>query len=675
MNLLTTVLLLLVCLLISNVISHYIPFIPTALIQIVLGIIIALSFRNIKVKIESEWFMLLFVAPLLYNDGRRFQLKELWKLRRPILGNAIFLVLLTAIGGGYFIHWMIPKIPIAAAFALAAILSPTDPVAVNGIAKRIQIPENILNLVRGESLINDASGLVAFNYAVAAVVTESFSLKEAVLDFIYMFSMGAILGIIFGMLIMWIKYALRKSGIIDVTFHSLMQILVPFIIYIITEELLHASGVIAVVIAGIIHSLISERTETIVPNEKIVTENIWSIIIFTLNGIVFILLGLNIPSSMGETVVDPNIGNWLALGYVIAIGLVILGIRFIWSILFSYYQYNFVKTEHTDKPSLKTSLLVSLTGVRGAVTMAGVLSIPYFSMSGRAFPERSLILFLAAGVILFTLISATVLLPILSNKAAKEGEILNNMYLTEIRKKLIQESIKKIRLEMNEENEAAAYELMSEYKLMYKKIDRYGDFRETQDYQNEITKIRLLGVKAERKYIHDIRDNKEIDPKILSIFESSLDYREEVLSNSVFTGYKHVLEETFRGFTHFKAQYIKSEEISVDKLRAARNIQLGAFKAAIKALEEYSSKGGRADIANVVILDYKRMINKLKSANLQYNDKKEEQKEELRIKVIDFERCQIRAMYELGEISNKQAKELRRFINYIESVTLYEQVE
>lgn len=267
------------------------------------------------------------------------------------------------------------------------------------------------------------------------------------------------------------------------------------------------------------------------------------------------------------------------------------------------------------------------------------------------------------------------LLPILSNKAAKEGEVLNNMYLTEIRKKLIQESIKKIRLEMNEENEAAAYELMSEYKLMYKKIDRYGDFRETQDYQNEITKIRLLGVKAERKYIHDIRDNKEIDPKILSIFESSLDYREEVLSNSVFTGYKHVLEETFRGFTHFKAQYIKSEEISVDKLRAARNIQLGAFKAAIKALEEYSSKGGRADIANVVILDYKRMINKLKSANLQYNDKKEEQKEELRIKVIDFERCQIRAMYELGEISNKQAKELRRFINYIESVTLYEQVE
>lgn len=101
MNLLTTVLLLLVCLLISNVISHYIPFIPTALIPIVLGIIIALSFRNIKVKIESEWFMLLFVAPLLYNDGRRFQLKELWKLRRPILGNAIFLVLLTAIGGGY----------------------------------------------------------------------------------------------------------------------------------------------------------------------------------------------------------------------------------------------------------------------------------------------------------------------------------------------------------------------------------------------------------------------------------------------------------------------------------------------------------------------------------------------------------------------------------------------
>ena len=147
MNLLMTILILLLCLLISNVISHYIPFIPTALTQIAFGIMIALISSKLTLELETEWFLLLFVAPLLYNDGRHFPRDELWKMRRSILANAIVLVLVTTIGGGYFIHWMIPNIPIAAAFALAAILSPTDPVAVNGIAKRIHIPEKVLNLV------------------------------------------------------------------------------------------------------------------------------------------------------------------------------------------------------------------------------------------------------------------------------------------------------------------------------------------------------------------------------------------------------------------------------------------------------------------------------------------------------------------------------------------------
>ncbi len=182
MEILMTILLLLVCLILSNVVSHYMPYIPTALIQIAFGIAIALAFEEFRLEIRTDWFLLLFVAPLLYNDGRHFPRDELWRLKAPIFGNAIVLVLLTTIGGGMFIHWMIPDVPIGAAFALAAILSPTDPVAVNGIAKRIHLPDNVLNLVRGESLINDASGLVAFNYAVASVVTGYFSLHEAILD-------------------------------------------------------------------------------------------------------------------------------------------------------------------------------------------------------------------------------------------------------------------------------------------------------------------------------------------------------------------------------------------------------------------------------------------------------------------------------------------------------------
>ena len=310
MDLLMIILLLIGCLLISNIIGHYLPFIPTALIQIAIGVILALLFSNITLELETEWFLLLFVAPLLYNDGRNFPREELWNMKMPILGNAIILVLITTLAGGYFIHWLIPSIPLAAAFALAAILSPTDPVAVNGIAKRIQIPEKILNVVRGESLINDASGLVAFKYAVVAVVTGYFSIKEALLNFSYTFLIGGILGLVVGTILTQIRFSLRRAGIRDVIFHTLLQLLTPFIVYLVAEDVFHASGVIAVVVAGIAQALVKDKTEILLAEEQLLTENTWSIVLFILNGIVFLLLGLNIPSSMEESIENTSINNW-----------------------------------------------------------------------------------------------------------------------------------------------------------------------------------------------------------------------------------------------------------------------------------------------------------------------------------------------------------------------------
>ncbi|TDL73570.1 Na+/H+ antiporter [Rhodococcus qingshengii] len=677
MDLLMSVLLLIVGLLISNIISHYLPSIPTALTQIGFGILIALLFRDISLEIETEWFLLLFVAPLLYNDGRHFPREELWRMRAPIFGNAIILVLLTTIGGGYFIHWLIPNIPLAAAFALAAILSPTDPVAVNGIAKRIRIPEKVLHLVRGESLINDASGLVAFNYAVAAVVTGYFSLIEAVFDFTYMFLAGALLGFLLGVLVTWIRFILRKQGINDVTFHSLLQIMTPFVIFIITEELFHASGVIAVVVAGIVHALVKERTEALSAEEQVLTENIWSIILFVLNGIVFLLLGLNIPFSMMETVANPHYGNWLIIGYVLAIGMVILGIRYLWSYLFSTYEYHFVKGKEGDKPNSKTTLVTSLTGVRGAVTMAGVLSIPYVIMSGAVFPERSLILFIAAGVILFTLLAATVFLPLLSKEEEVEGEIEDEIDINEAKKKLMLSAIKKLHLEMNEENEAVAYELIGEYKVMFQRFKPVptSDERDINHYQQKLREIRLLALKAERRYIHEEMVKGGMDQNVFESFEKSLDYREEALSNNAQFGILYLLGKMIRGWKKFRGQYPRDRETRIAKLQMGQDIQLKALEAALDSLEKYAKENERAELVSIVILDYKRMINVLKTPTAEFNEKREEKKEELRLKVMDIERAQIRSMYETGEINRDQAKELRRFINYNESITLYEHVE
>jgi len=675
LDFLLTILLLLLCLLISNVISHYIPFIPTALTQIAFGVVLALVNGDISLELETEWFLLLFVAPLLYNDGRHFPREELWRMRASIFGNAIVLVLLTAVGGGYFIHWMIPEIPLAASFALAAILSPTDPVAVNGIAKRIHIPEQVLNLVRGESLINDASGLVAFDYAVVAVVTGFFSIKEAVFDFTYMFIAGALLGLILGLLIIWIRFILRKQGINDITFHSLLQIMTPFIIFIITEEMLHASGVIAVVVAGIVHSLIHEKTETMNAQEKVLTENIWSIVLFILNGIVFLLLGLNIPSSMIETVENPNIGNWLAMGYVVAVGLMILAIRFAWSYLFSYQEYRFLKKKMDVKPNVKNTLFISLTGVRGAVTMAGVLSIPFVIQNGEAFPHRSLILFLAAGVILFTLIVATVFLPLLSKEEQTAGEEPSVLNLTEAKSRILLAAIQKIKVEMTEENAAVAYELMDEYKRMFAKY-KQEQTSNTDAFQKKVREVRLTALRAERQYIQEMMGQGRMDEELFATFEKSLDYREDALSNNVRSGILFIIGRSKRAWLRFLGQ--NRQETRLAELRVlGRDIQIKTLQNAVKKLEEYSrqSEMDQTEVLSIVIADYNRLIRRLKRPTVHYNEKSEEQKEELRIKVMDIERSEIHRMYEAGDINKEQAKELRRFINYIESVTLYEHVE
>lgn len=674
MDLLLTIFLLLICLLISNVVSHYIPFIPTALIQVALGIILVLVYQDISFDIETEWFLLLFIAPLLFNDGSHFPREELWRMKGPILGNAIILVLLTTVLGGYFIHWLIDEIPLAAAFALAAILSPTDPVAVNGIAQRIRIPQKVLSLVRGESLINDASGLVAFNYAVAAVVTGYFSLSEAVLDFSYKFLAGGLLGLLLGLSVIGIRLILRKQGINDVTFHTLLQIMTPFLIFIVTEDILHASGVIAVVVAGIVHSLVREQTETFIAEEQVSTENIWKIILFILNGIVFLLLGLNIPISMRGVLENPNASLLLIFSYVFAIGTMILGIRFVWAYLFSIYEYHFGKMKEAAKPSLKLTLYVSLTGVRGTVTMVGVLSLPFLMENGETFPNRSLILFLAAGTILFTLIVATIVLPMLSKGQLADGEQSLKIDLEEAQRRILLTSIKKIKSEITEENEAGAYELMEEYKLRFRQIQTEEDAatQANKKYQRKMRELRLKALRLERKYIQSLYRKKELDSELHDAFEKSLDRREEVIANNTRSTMLYLQGKLIRAWRRFRGQNSREEEIRLVEFQEGREVQLQALQAALSGIEAYAKKYEPKEIMEAVVSDYRQMVSRLKKPEALYDEKYELQKEELRVIVMDMGRAEIYKMYASGDITREQAKELRRYIHFIESVTLHE---
>ncbi len=675
MDLLLSIILLLVMLLISNIISHYIPSIPTALTQIALGILFALFIEDLSFELKAEWFLLLFIAPLLFNDGRRFPREDLWKMRWPILANAFILVFLTTIIGGYFIHWLIPSIPLAAAFALAAILSPTDPVAVNGIAERIYLPTIILRLVRGESLINDASGLIAFNYAVAAVVTGYFSLREATTDFIYVVIIGAIAGIILGLLAILIRYSLRRQGIQDVTFYSLLQFVTPFIVFIVSEEVLHASGVIAVVAAGIVHSSLSEKTGMRSAEEQVVTENMWSIILFVLNGVVFLLLGLSLPSSMRATVENPLISNWLVLGYVLAIGLAIMIIRIVWSYCFLSMSYYITNRKEQSKPSWKVALLTGLTGVRGAITMAGVLSMPYFVANGDLFPERSLIVFIAGGVILFTLLAATILLPLISKKSIEpENDEEKEFLEAQMKLKILRTAIKRIEEEIEPDSQSAGYELIGEYKKMIEQI-RYEnkDLEFIKVSQKERIEARLVGLRAERRYIQETAADGSVSEEIVKRLEKSLDIRENLLTENFMSKITTLFGQLYRKYKQYKRMITKDNEKTVVLLNDMRDIQIQATMSAIDKLEQYAEETNNSHVSSI-IYEYRRIIDKLKQPNKarSNNIMKDQQKEELRFKAIEAERAEIQRMYEEGQINRELAQDLRRFVNYVESVMLKE---
>lgn len=312
--------------------------------------------------------------------------------------------------------------PFSVSFALAAILSPTDPVAVQSISKRAKLPEGILHIVSGESLINDASGLIAFKYAVAATVTGVFSIKSAAIDFIYISIVGFVSGILIIALILMMENWLYRQGINDVIFSTVLQVTTPFVVYLVTEEFFHASGVIAVVAAGIIFHFYGTAPDRSQPELKLVSEKTWDIIIYTLNGIVFLILGIELPLATTNVIQNNKINTFAALGISFVAWLILLAIRVFW-----IYTYQAVSSLRSRKikslktkqmPTFKAALLAGLSGVRGAVTMAGVLSIPMTIDGGSPFPSRSLALFVAAGVIIISLVVATITLPLISEDKA-----------------------------------------------------------------------------------------------------------------------------------------------------------------------------------------------------------------------------------------------------------------
>lgn len=409
------VLILLLAVVASGVCARMLPLpVPVPLVQIALGVFVA-AIANLGVRLDPQLFFVLFLPPLLFFDGWRLPKAGLLRDKGAILALALGLVVFTVLGLGLLIHWMIPAMPLAVAFALAAVISPTDPVAVKAIAARAPVPKRLMRILEGEALLNDASGLVCMRFAVAAALTGTFSLVDAVGSFAWASAGGLAIGFAVTTVVAQVKSWVSRRYGEDIGAQILISLLIPFGAYLLAD-LADASGILAAVAAGVTMGYVEQGGGALAETRMRRTA-VWETIHFGASGVIFILLGEQLPriaSRAADVVREAGHDEiaWL-LFYVAAIALGVLALRFawVWMLVRVALRRPASRGTRLGVPDWRLVAALTLAGVRGTVTLAGVLSLPLMLADGSAFPVRDLAVFLAAGVIITSLVVATVLLP------------------------------------------------------------------------------------------------------------------------------------------------------------------------------------------------------------------------------------------------------------------------
>ena len=496
------VLIVLTCVAASSVIDKFVN-VSIPVIQVVIGLLVALVLPSVQeVHLESELFMLLFIAPLLFNETRETNIRALLLNLNSILSLAIALVVISVLSVGYALHLMVPSIPLAAAFALASALGPTDAATVTALKSNIHLTHRQQTLLSGESLINDASGVVAFQFSVAAAVTGAFSLVDAAGSFTVLFVGGVAMGIVTGFAFSAINAMLGRLGYEDTVANVLYEVLTPFLVYLLAETF-HVSGVLAVVAAGLVIALPRRQSNNaLFARQKLVSDSTWKVISFLINGTIFVFLGMQLPLA-----VLPGTNGGLnilqILGIVVVITLFMHAVRFAW--LYALETYKLHKGGHLctgkddasdsedtngEKPDqplaelgseqtseqlleqpkptcaikpisitsaevIKNVLVTTVAGAKGAVTLSIILTLPLTTQSGAVFPQRDLLITIAAGVILATLLLADNLLPVLSKSPEADSDLPERLHKGEIA--VLEATLGELRSMLQSENAKAKY--------------------------------------------------------------------------------------------------------------------------------------------------------------------------------------------------------------------------
>lgn len=526
MFLIEILIILLVAVIVLVRVSRYLE-LPSAILLLVggLGLSFVPGFSNIE--LAPEMIFTLFLPPLLFVAGFRTSWRDFRRDSRNIGLLAVGLVILTTLIIGFVAHWAIPGLPLAAAFALGAIISPTDAVAATSITSRIGVPRRVVTVLEGESLVNDATGLVVYRLALAAVLTGAFSIKGAV----WQFTLIALGGIAVGLLIGWL-FAFFINRIEDPPVENTIILIAPFAAYIAADSFLHVSGVLAVVTAGLYFARRAPRSSS--TTARLQGVSFWNMLDFLFNGALFLLVGLQlrrIVAGLGEI----SIGQAAGYAAIISAALILTRISGVYAT--AYLPRFFSKKIRKDDPfpSWKAVFVVGWTGMRGAISLAGALALPFVLASGAEFPFRNLLIFITFFVILATLVVQGLSLPPIIRRLKLTGDGATDREEAEARLKIYRAAL--TRIEEIENSGEAPPKMLTQLKKTYQhKIEGMSDIVEKgenscRNFFKEDRTVKLDILQAERNALLNLRDSGKLHDDAVRRIQYDFDLEEQRLQN------------------------------------------------------------------------------------------------------------------------------------------------
>ncbi|MVM34853.1 Na+/H+ antiporter [Spirosoma sp. HMF4905] len=505
--------------------------IPVPIFLVISGLVVSLIPGIPRIEVDPELIFLIFLPPLLYEAAWFTSWKEFWRWRRIIIVLAFGLVIFTAFAVAYVSSAVMPGFTLAMGFLLGGIISPPDAVAATSVLKEVNISKTAISILEGESLVNDAASLIVFRFALAAVLSGTFVWQEASIDFLVVTFMG----IVVGLAVACVFYAIHRWLPTSTRISILLTFLAPYIMYMTAEEF-KVSGVMAVVSGGL---FLSNQSHVILNHSsRIQGTGMWATVVFALNGLVFILIGLELPVIINGL---DGYSKTEAILYALLVTSVIIVTRMLFTISASYFTQFIGRyiTVAQRNPGLRGPIVLGWAGMRGVVSLASALSIPLTMGNGEPFPHRNLILFITFVVILVTLVFQGLTLPLVIRWVQPKDlvkRIPEDEQDTKIRLKLLKVALK--HLHENYAEESGSNELVENLKNRMEsdlhQTKRHLDSLES-DGENvaQYNEIMTDIIKVKRDELHRLRSKQEFDDEVIRKEEARMDLEEEKLDHPI----------------------------------------------------------------------------------------------------------------------------------------------